>query len=207
MWWYRRQSTAPIVAPVAGNCTYSPTSRGGFAKGCTFFKESSPSSTLTLPPPQPYLLNFTQASQGAPWCVPTWYALRYVDSATGEYGPLSAWTRSPVVAGSTLTAQACPHGKCYFSDNGVVTPPGPGTCTFSTPVVGVVEALQYSPETDGVWVNVHRQSTTLDPSSEGTIVGYLLPQSYTTPVGWNSPASFQDVLFSSIQTQGECKGC
>lgn len=67
--------------------------------------------------------------------------------------------------------------------------------------------MAHAPQ-DGVWVNVHRQSGTLDPTQEGDIVGFLLPSAYSHPGGaWAATAAMQDVLYSEIQSQGECKGC
>lgn len=205
-WWlYRRAPAHPSSPP---SCPAS----SGLAPGCNYYREVAPDPTLTKEPPPPYLIDFGRSVEGNPWCVPTWYALRYVRAATGGYGPLSPWTTAPVQAGTTATAGACPPGGCWFQSaqsapraGGV--PPGPATCSFNTPTIGVVQPLAHAPQ-DGVWVNVHRQSGALDPTQEGDIVGFLLPSAYSHPGGaWTAAAAMQDVLYSEVQSQGECKGC
>lgn len=92
-----------------------------------------------------------------PWCLGTWYAIRYVRKTDGGYGKLGPWTKNPVISG---------EGQ-KFGD----------TCKFNQVFMGlpVGTKLDYEIITDfNNWsANVHRQTGKFDPTSEGMVVGFL----------------------------------
>jgi len=155
---------------------------------CLWMQELKSDSSIQQPQNPLYLVKFSYSeNSGPPVCLPMWYAYRYVKADTGEYGPLSQWTTSPVSAGG----QNLPlPPNCSISDD---------TCTFNNPVIGVVDKLEYPLLTSGIWANVHRyvgkmnqsqspDSDTMEKNS--TIIGTLLPFS----AGCNATYAWSDVL-------------
>ena len=137
---------------------------------CSWLMEIKYDPSIAKPKNPLYLLKFEYSKEiGPPVCLPMWYAYRYVDSKTGNYGSMSEWTTSPISAG----------GK------NLPTPPGctiEETCEFNMPVIGVIEKLE-NDLTSGIWANVHRYVGDTDQSplsskemeEKSTIIGMLVP--------------------------------
>lgn len=109
------------------------------------YDSSVPSPATTLQ------IKYFSKTLGYPWCIPTRYALRYVNES-GGYGPLSEWSDSVVASKK--------------SDSG---------CSSNVPQLEVVNSnglLNTYPI-----INVHRQrqNDEGDGWDEDELVGYLLP--------------------------------
>lgn len=195
-----------VYRHVKGTPAPPPCNVPGMDPTCSYVLEKYQDPTLKAPTQPLYLTNFEYIpEQGAPWCVPTWYAFRYVRVSDGGYSTLSEWTHLPVQAGASMFP--CPDGKCWFKTaSGGAPLSGTETCHFNAPVIGTIGPLDYD-ITQGVYANVHRQHGALDPSSEGEIVGFLIPSGYTNPAEWQAHNVMTDILFSNIQQSAECKGC
>lgn len=119
-----------------------------------FWSEKSLVNTLRKLP-TPKLLQFKfdkQLPNKNPWCHKTWYAIRLVNTKTGEYGPMSDWMSSPVYAGMTKD-----------------------TCTYNSVTIGTDEVTTKDIDLSNYGINLHRQVDSLFPASDGAIVGMLLP--------------------------------
>jgi len=171
---------------------------------CIYIEELKPDSTLSRPAAQMYLVDFKETpNAGPPVCLPMWYAYRYVRAETGEYGPMSDWTKTPVQAGGVHL----PTTSCPISEN---------TCQFNNPILGVTSDLEYAPMKTSVWANVHRYVGTVgqtNPPSEtvmereSTIVGMLLP---STSRGCGVTYAVDDVLHNPCiarQCGVRCENC
>ena len=91
------------------------------------------------------------------WCIPTFYAYRLVSRKTGGYGELSPWSRLPVISDPSVA-----------SPNPDITPDI--ACAMILPTVGFQQSINI---VTGIIYNVHRQTSFLDPTSGGTIIGIL----------------------------------
>ncbi|ALX27507.1 hypothetical protein GMAR_ORF133 [Golden Marseillevirus] len=116
------------------------------------FKEVKFDQTIPTPENSPVLAQFGKADNNQPlWCIPTWYAVRYVDQ-NGNYGKLGPWSQE-IVSSCSVPGLGC---------NG---------CNSFLPIISIPSSLpQYS-------ANVHRQSKTFHPDDEGKIVGSFSPAS------------------------------
>lgn len=105
--------------PVCGyGCAKAPTFMNG--PDCISVKEKYSDDKIIKPTPIPYLTGFSSSlGSGPAFCLPVWYAYRYVRNSDGGYGPLSAWTGSnfssnpntPMAIYAGATALPCaPYG-------------------------------------------------------------------------------------------------
>jgi hypothetical protein len=166
-----------------------------------------------------YLGNFYYSEGGASggFCQPAFYAYRYVRIADGGYGPLSDWT--------TQGVQSCAcQLPCYPSSPSIlpgdrcgadgillgqqVDSSGISTCAYNTPVMVLMDQVP-SPynQINTYALNVHRQIGTVDPSSEGQLVGVFFLTPNPTTQGWYG--AFTDILYSVSQPGTVCQsqGC
>jgi hypothetical protein len=183
---------------------------------CIWVKEEYSDKSIPKPTLQPYLSNFTSQEGAKPYCLPVWYAYRYVRNKDGGYGPMSNWTGyNPADPNNPISIKAgsvnlpCPPGGC--AKNGV--PFGNKTCSASQPFLSLDGSLdfnvnEYSP--DGYSLNVHRQIGYIDtktgedkgfnPTSEGEIVGVF----YVNDKTQGSTAFFTDILNPNVTDQNSC---
>jgi hypothetical protein len=149
-WWFIRN---PIPANGTSCKATDPNTiclyNGNIAAIEKVLSTSIPTPTMSLT-----LKDFDYSIGYAPWCIPSFYAFRYVDSE-GNYGPLSDWY-GPVVASSDSS---------------------PGKCNANIPFLQVQDLTD--PGLTRYYANVHRQDGTLDTNSEGSIVGSLYKEIYT----------------------------
>ena len=107
------------------------------------FDSSIPTPVTTLK-----LDSFNMVTGYAPWCIPSFYAIRFIDQ-DGNYGGMSDWF-GPIVAGKS-TKQ--------------------GGCMANLPYLKLDDASD--PNIGKYYANVHRQDGTLDKDSDGTVMGML----------------------------------
>lgn len=149
-WWVFRKSPVPSTKVcVATQPNTACTSSGVIAAIEKLYDDSMPSPITSLK-----LISFNASASFAPWCIPSFYAIRFVDTA-GNYGNLSQWY-GPVVAGSAVI---------------------PGGCSANVPLLSVID--KDDPNLNKYYVNVHRQDNILNENSEGTIVGMLYGEIYS----------------------------
>lgn len=141
-------------------------------------KQKYKDPTLKAPRQQVVLGSLQRQNTGInPWCVPTWYALRYVKK-DGGYSDLGPWSDKIQVNVNSHT---------------------PRVCEANTPIVGIKKPPDYNPFSTGITVALHRQHGKFDPTDEGEVVGQLYPlTAFGLQWGWT------DVLRSDIQTIGSC---
>lgn len=158
-------------------------------------KETSKDPSIPTPSNQLYLVSFTyNSADGYPYCKPMWYAIRMVRLSDGKYGDMGPWTSIPVQSGATR--QPCLPGGCSEE---VLT--GPASCNANRPVVGTPDELPRTLK-EGYVANVHRQVGTFDQSSEGEIVGMLIPF-----VGLGVKYSWTDLLMPTNSSEYTCPSC
>lgn len=120
--------------------------------------------------PQPVdklLLLGLPPGNGSPWCIGTYYAMRFVDPKTGNYGLMGPWNPDAVIASPT-TPPSSP------------LPPG-GTCGGVVAKIGLNPSSnqsQYYAFNSPYSVNIHRQTGTLDTTKDGDIVGVISPVAF-----------------------------
>lgn len=103
----------------------------------------------TIPPPATSLkIKFFNKTLGYPWCIPTQYAIRYVDG--DNYGPLSEWSDQVVATQS--------------SDSG---------CSSNVPQMELTDSDGILPQYKNI--NVHRRIIKDGVPQKDEIVGQLLP--------------------------------
>lgn len=174
--------------------------------GKDFTVETKFNQRVPKPPSAPYLAMFEGAcsdfsqqkclksnpnfNNGRPWCQPTWYAIRYVNMNTGEYGPLSEWTQKPISAGASDFP--C-KSSCKF-------PVGQQSCKFNHITLASDENVPGGQWGNPYVVNIHQQTGTFNGESDGDIIGWMTPGSIATLVGNNS-------LWSLSKSQKVCNGC
>jgi hypothetical protein len=164
---------------------------------CLSVLEKYQDSTIPTPTPQPYLSSFVYApGAGAAFCLPVWYAFRYVRNSDGGYSAMSPWTNAPIYAGAIgmpwVTPPSTPVGNNVNQPTIVLTSPLdlPTSSTSST---------SSSSGPNGYTLNVHRQVGSIgyggtpigfNPTSQGTIVGsFIVPPSPQNPI-------FTDAVFN-----------
>ena len=149
-WWFFRRRPDPnsrvCVATQPGTAC---TSNGVVAAIEKLYDDSMPSPITSLK-----LSSFNASASFAPWCIPSFYAIRFVDT-DGNYGDLSEWY-GPVVASSSVL---------------------PGQCSANVPLLTVID--KDDPSLSKYYTNVHRQDNILDENSEGAIVGMLYGEVYS----------------------------
>ena len=107
--------------------------------------ESYADNTISKPKTPLNLLGYASALESQPWCVPTWYAYRFVRLSDGGYGPLSVWSG--------------PFASCSPTDNMIN--------------VGILTSMEYDITSDYRPV-VHRQTGSIDITNQGTPVFELI---------------------------------
>jgi hypothetical protein len=172
--------------------------------GCHSVLEKFSDPSIPTPTPKIYLTNFTKADGVAPFCLPVWYAFRYVKNDNGGYGPLSQWSGykgdgvvpTPIYSGSKTFP--CPPGGC------VGVKYGQASCDLNQPKLELYGKLDVDIDIGNpqYTLNVHRQvgtgidkdgnPTGFDPTSEGDIVGYFI-------LGVNE-IFFSDIFFNPNTT-------
>ena len=166
-------------------------------------------TSISTPTQQLYLSNFQYNPNlnTYPWCVPTWYAIRYVRVSDGGYSQLGPWTptTSPVQSGNTSlpcydTTNDGYTNNCTFTtiNNSILV--NPDTCNFNQVTIGTPSPLTYSIE-QGYYANIHRQSGTFNPDSQGMIIGILTPDTGTFVGSW------EDVLYPPNTQDVTCSNC
>lgn len=148
-WWFIRKP--PLPKAIKCNATEKGTLC--LDNGFIVAMESTTDDSMPNPTGSLKLLNFDYNSEFPPWCIPSFYAIRYVDKE-GNYGQLSSWF-GPVVSEPTAN---------------------PGGCFANLPNL-VAQDLQ-DPNLDKYYINVHRQDLNLNETSEGRVVGMLEPITY-----------------------------
>ena len=154
-----------------------------FTNGC-HIPESSFDSTIPSASGSRLSLVSFKSSQGAgdPITTPHWYRFRYVNTKTGEYGELSEWTKSGIVAGSSNLPCDGVCGKDVISgedgnDNNQIK-------------VGIsesqiqVDPYKLLPGGGFLWLNVHRYVGDY-PEGDGEIVGFLTKEYINGNVVWS----------------------
>lgn len=159
---------------------------------CWWVNERYADSTIPAPTQQVYLGAFSEdpSLPGGPLCTPMWYAFRYVRISDGGYSSLSPWSGTIYAGAPTLPC--APSGSCGQGSN---------TCTFNRPTLVTIETLPFT-VADGYLLNLHRQTGTFDPNSEGQIVGNLIlvPSSLGT-------SFWSDVNYNPNLPGVTCPGC
>lgn len=148
-WWLIRKPSTPTGLSCVAKQKGTTCLQNGFLAAI----EKTNDDSMPTPSGSLKLLNFDYNYQYPPWCIPSFYAIRYVDDE-GNFGELSQWF-GPVVSQPTAT---------------------PGGCWANIPNL-IAQDLQ-DPNLGKYYANVHRQDTTLDESSDGRIVGMLENVSY-----------------------------
>lgn len=149
-WWvFRKPLPPPTKTCVATQPNTACTSNGIVAAIEKLYDDSMPSPITSLK-----LNSFNASASFAPWCMPSFYAIRFVDEE-GNYGDLSEWY-GPVVASSSVV---------------------PGGCSANVPLLSVID--KSDPNLSKYYTNVHRQDNVLDENSEGTIMGMLYSDIYS----------------------------
>ena len=150
IWWFfiRRPSQAPQIIQCD---TREDPSLSCLSNGIAYKTERQLSTQIPKPDTTLKLTSFTFSPQFAPWCIPSYYAIRYVDNK-GNYGEFSDWM-GPVVAG----INAVPDG-----------------CNANTPTFTVTSKSDSN--LNKYTVNIHRQDGEWNKKSEGEIVGMLYPK-------------------------------
>ena len=140
---------------------------------CTYIKELVYDPTLKTPQKEMYLSRFIEASAlGPPLGANVWYRYRFVRDDTGGYSDFSPWTKSPIIAGSTMLP--CKGGDCSN-----INKHGADSCHSNLIQLGIDE-LEYT-MLNGIYANVHRAykiTSDASPPSDtikDEIVGYLVP--------------------------------
>jgi hypothetical protein len=154
--------------------------------GCHSVLEKFKDATIPTPTPAIYLTKFIKTDGVAPFCLPVWYAFRYVRNDNGGYSPLSQWSgyRGPGLVPTSIYSGAktfpCPPGGCI----GIKY--GQASCDLNQPTLELYGKLDVNIDISSpqYTLNVHRQMGTgfdkdgnptgFDPTSEGEIVGYFI---------------------------------
>ena len=133
------------------------------------------------------------AGNGPKWCISTFYSYRLVNRKTGGYGVLAPWSQFPVIA-----------------DPSVVSPnpniDAEAGCNMVLPSVGFQSKIDLT--TDIVY-NVHRQTTSLDLTGSGVIVGRLVSSS-TSWIDGNVTVHYYTAFTDANNPNtisGACGGC
>ncbi len=138
IWWFLIRTPAPPkCTPPSDNLTCLTTGNLAAIEDKFDSKIPTPSTTLKV-------TNFGAAG-GAPWCISTYYALRYVDGS-GKFGDLGDWS-SEVIATKKSS---------------------PGGCEANLPKLEPKKSVL-----SGYNINIHRQQDKLNKSDEGEIIGML----------------------------------
>lgn len=175
---------------------------------CTFPLELFEDATISAPKVDLELKEFTvDTSVGGPLCVPVWYCFRYVNPLTGGYGPMSEWTKKPIIAGSKDLP--CPISSSGSSQCGVDVLIGKEGENANSIVVGTTKDLDMPVE---FFANVHRfiGETPPEPDIAKTeIVGFLIQASISGDDGFKYKLSLPDTPCSpnpfSNKPPLECK--
>jgi hypothetical protein len=188
----------------AFGCAAAPSYMNG--PDCISVNEVYLDGTIPSPTPIPYLGNFEySAGAGSAFCLPVWYAFRYVRNSDGGYSALSPWTGQSSVGGSIAFPLAI-----YAGATTLPTVPNqtiPSACNLNQPTIILNQPLDFDVNygaADGYTLNVHRQvgymsngaAAGFNPTSEGTVVGSFVV----------SPAStfFIDAVFNPNSGGGTC---
>lgn len=155
-WFFIRSPSAPQCKPPSDNLTCLTTGNLAAIEDKLSKKVETPSQTL--------IISKFGAAGGAPWCIPTWYALRYIDG-DGNYGDLGPWS-SEVVAGKHVSG---------------------GGCSANLPQLEPENIITFASQSSGYNTNIHRQYQKLDTSSEGEIVGMLNDEYFYIDQTSNNP--------------------
>ena len=183
----------------SGDCAYGCSKAPPWLNGpdCLSIEEKYKDPSIPAPSAslQPYLskFSFVDGVPGGAFCIPAWYAFRYVRNSDGGYGPLSQWSGYDPTQPDTVPMAifACaPNLPCMKpSPNS-----GPGSCSaigvstgqassgFNKPTIALTAPIDFdikNGNADGYTLNVHRQTglkdgtkvTSFNPKSEGIIVG------------------------------------
>ena len=143
-WWFIRKTGLPSVT----KCQATQPDLTCLSNNVLAAIEKTYDSTMPTPLSTLSLWSFGAVTQLAPWCIPSYYAVCFVDKE-GNYGPLSSWT-PPIVASPSVI---------------------PGGCSANVPFLQIENTLD--PNLKKYYVNVHRQDQHLNTASEGNIVGML----------------------------------
>jgi hypothetical protein len=214
--------TSPYPQPSHNGCidpvTDQPLPNGWQRPNCDYVTENYNDTSIASPLSTMYLGDFYFSEGGASggFCIPTYYAYRYVRISDGGYGPLSAWS-APIRSGACTLPCYPPPGSTapqssWCATDGILVGDqtdsnGYSTLSYNTPVMVVMDAipLPYS-NIDSYVLNVHRYVGLIPPSStdEGQIVGVMYPlqadeNGASPPNGWQG--KFIDAAYS-VSTPG-----
>ena len=183
-----------------------------WSQDCLSFQEKFLDKSLKSPKSLNLVLtDFTSAEGGGPPIqLPMWYRFRYVNVKTGGYSEYSAWTKSPVIAGSCCLP--CPGGPGQGCPS--LVPQGSVTCNFNQPTIGISSKIsQYSPTnplSDGgfIYINLHRyvgesysDNNPPPDDAKDEIVGFLAPGNIIDGTRYYE---WTDVLFNPCKDK-ECR--
>ena len=201
------------VSPCVDPATNQPYPPGWQRPNCDYVTEDTYDASINTPEAELYLGDFyySEGSSSGGFCLPTYYAYRYVRVSDGSYGPLSSW--SPPIQScacelpcypptpTTPDDQRCSVDGIPLGDQLDIH--GNETCAYNTPVMVVMEQIQtpYN-DTNLYAINVHRYSGLSPPSptEEGEIVGVLYAFPTSDEHGWYG--KFVDVLYG-VSTPGD----
>lgn len=157
-----------VPARCQSGCQRAPSYLNG--PGCLSVIETVPNPYLPTPSAVPYVGNVSYAEGGeGGWCIPSYYAFRYVSNDDGSYSALSKWS-SAISAGGKLVYAPGTTGWHYGGCN---------SNTLEVVLMGILDSLP--PNVNGYTLNVHRQDQTLDPLSPGKVVGMFYPSPAASP--------------------------
>jgi hypothetical protein len=174
--------------------------------------ESYLDPTISAPTQNLFLSNFENNTSLnlLPWCTPSWYGLRYVRKSDGGYGPIT-WMPSQYQVQSGSSSLPCLNtsnnsytNQCSFTQNGkiVTINNASSTCNYNVVSIGTPSELTYSIE-DGYYANIHRQDGTFSTSSNGKIIGILVPSDGAFKYYWEDvlyPANVSDYTCNNVQS-------
>lgn len=187
---------------------------------CLSIQEKYKDSKIPAPSAglQPFLSDFRyiEGVKGGAFCIPAWYAFRYVRNKDGGYGPLSQWSgydpkaptgSVPMAIYACATSLPCVGGTSNDACSSLGIKTGPGSSAFNRPTLAITNPIDFDIKNftaDGYTLNVHRQLgyvkdgvlSGFDPSSEGEIVGMFIvyPVINGKPAGSKYYADFKDGL-------------
>ena len=144
-WWFIRK---PSTTPSKSTCTATEKNTICLSNGVVAAVENQFDENIPTPLSSLVLNSFSASYDYAPWCIPSFYAIRFVDT-NGNYGPLSGWY-GPIVASSSTN---------------------PGGCGANIPYFRIQDATD--PNIKKYYVNVHRQDKELDETNDGMIIGMV----------------------------------